>query len=72
MFKIIAVVCFLNIQADTNLCFYNAEIGKELNSLENCNRLIDQIVARVDQPFKDKNVAAMFSCEVTPTTESSI
>jgi len=64
MFKIIAVVCFLNVQQNTNLCLYNAQIGREIEDWETCNELVDKIVKTVDQPFKDKDVAAMFSCQL--------
>ena len=62
MFKIVAVVCFLNIQPNTNLCLYNAQIGRQIEDWETCNQLVDKIVERVDLPFKDKDVAAAFSC----------
>ena len=68
MFKIVAVVCFLNIQPNTNLCLYNAHWGKEIDSWETCNKLVDKIVEAVDQPFKDKDVAAAFSCQFIAST----
>ena len=68
MFKIMAVVCFLNIQPDTNLCVYRAELGTEIEDWETCNELVDKIVNIVDQPFKDKNIAAAFSCQFIAST----
>ncbi len=68
MFKIIAVVCFLNVQPNTNFCLYQAELGKEVEDWETCNELVDKIVETVDQPFKDKDVAAMFSCQLIAST----
>ena len=68
MFKIIAVVCFLNIQPNTNFCLYQSELGKEVEDWETCNELVDKIVEVVDQPFKDKDVAAMFSCQLIAST----
>ena len=70
MFKIVAVVCFLNIQPNTNLCLYNAQIGREIEDWETCNQLVDKIVERVDQPFKDKDVAAAFSCQFIASTST--
>ena len=68
MFKIIAVVCFLNVQPNTNFCLYQAELGKRVDDWETCNELVDKIVEVVDQPFKDKDVAAMFSCQLIAST----
>ncbi len=68
MFKIVAVVCFLNIQPNTNLCLYNAQLGREVDNWETCNKLVDRIVELVDQPFKDKDVAAAFSCQLIAST----
>jgi len=68
MFKIMAVICFLNIQPNTNICLYRAELGMEIEDWETCNRLIDTIVDVVDEPFKQKNVAAAFSCQLIAST----
>jgi len=68
MFKVVAVICFLNIQPSTNLCFYRAELGMEIEDWETCNELVDTIVNTVDQPFKDNNVAAAFSCQFITST----
>ena len=48
---------------------YNAQIGREIEDWETCNQLVDKIVERVDQPFKDKDVAAAFSCQFIASTQ---
>ena len=68
MFKIMAVICFLNIQPNTNICLYRAELGMEIEDWETCNRLVDNIADAVDEPFKEKNVAAAFSCQLIAST----
>jgi hypothetical protein len=68
MFKIVAVICFINIYPGTNMCFYNAEAPYQIKTFEACNQLIDTIVPTIDQPLKDKNVAIYFNCTKIPST----
>lgn len=68
MFKVIAVICFVNIHPGTNMCFYNAEVPAQLETIEACNQFIDILVPKIDQPLKDKDVAIFFNCLKFPTT----
>jgi hypothetical protein len=68
MFKIMAVICVLNIQATTgqNLCFvgdlYN---GAEFATEKNCRDTIQNIITVVNQDLIDRETGVSFSCQPT-------
>jgi hypothetical protein len=68
MFKIMAVICVLNIQATTgqNLCFvgdlYN---GAEFTTQTDCREVIQNIISVSNADLIDRDIGISFSCQPT-------
>ena len=62
MFKIFAVICFLNIGAlDQTLCF-KSEVPVIFNDSIECNYALDNIVDYMDYDLKERKTTIAFRC----------
>ena len=65
MFEIFAIVCFLNIQPSHHFCLKNAQVIGEYQTLEACDKAVNELVNYIDQPMKDRLTTIILRCEKT-------